>query len=137
MDISSINWLAVLVVVIVNFVIQSIWFGPKTFFPVCWKAMGKPDNEVPGGGLSMATVFGSILVAQSIQAAVLSMVISALDTNVLSGAGVGFLLGVGLAASPALGHRLMGGHGFKVWGLEVGADVIGLTVSGAILGLWL
>ena len=137
MELSSINWLAVLVCVIINFVVQSIWFGPKTFFPVWWKLMGKSDSEVPGGGMSMATIFGSILVAISFEAAILCMLISALDCNVLSGAGTGFLLGVAFAAAPALGHRLMGGHGFKVWALESGADILGVTVMGAVLGLWI
>lgn len=137
MELSSINWLAVLVCVIVNFVVQSLWFGPKTFFPVWWKAMGKPESEIPGGGLSMAVVFGSILVAVSFEAAILSLVIAAIGANLLSGAGIGFLIGIGFAAAPALGHRLMGGHGFKVWALEIGADVLGLTIMGAILGLWL
>ena len=26
----------------------AIWFGPKTFFPVWWKAMGRPLDEEPG-----------------------------------------------------------------------------------------
>ena len=99
--------------------------------------MGKSESEVPGGGMSMATIFGSILVAISFEAAILCMLISALDCNVLSGAGTGFLLGVAFAAAPALGHRLMGGHGFKVWALESGADILGVTVMGAVLGLWI
>ena len=137
MELTSINWLAVLVCVIINFVVQSLWFGPKTFFPVWWKLMGKSESEVPGGGMSMATIFGSILVAISIEAAILSMLISALDCNVLSGAGTGLLVGLAFAAAPSLGHRLMGGHGFKVWALESGADILGVTVMGAVLSLWL
>lgn len=137
MELTTINWFAVLVCVIANFVIQSLWFGPKTFFPVWWKAMGKSDSEVPGGGQSMAMVFGSILVAISVEAAILAALISALDLNLLSGAGTGLLLGLAFSAAPSLGHRLMAGHGFKVWALEVGGDVIGITVMGGIFGLWL
>ena len=44
MDFGSINWLAVLLATIVSFVSGFIWFGPKTFYPVWWKALGKSPN---------------------------------------------------------------------------------------------
>lgn len=48
MDFSSINWLAVVACVVVSMISGSIWFGPKTFFPIWWKAIGKSEKEVPG-----------------------------------------------------------------------------------------
>ena len=49
---------------------------------------------------------------------------------------VGAILGVALAAAPALGHRLFSGQGLRVWLIESGADVLGLALMGAILGAW-
>ncbi|NCA13992.1 MAG: hypothetical protein EBS89_07635 [Proteobacteria bacterium] len=41
--------------------------------------------------------------------------------------------GGGFAAAAPLGHRLFGGHGFGVWALEVGNDVINCVLMGGIL----
>ena len=57
MDFSSINWLAVVVCVVVAMVVGFFWFGPKTFFPMWWKAIGKPENSDPGAGMSMALMW--------------------------------------------------------------------------------
>ena len=63
MDLGSINWLAVLLATLVSFVSGFIWFGPKTFYPIWWKALGKSPNTEPGSQQSMAVVFGSITIA--------------------------------------------------------------------------
>jgi len=51
----------------------------------------------------------------------------------VAGAGWGLLIGL-VIATAALGHRLFGGHGFKVWMIEVGNDVLNCVIIGAILG---
>ena len=53
----------------------------------------------------------------------------------LGGALGGLLLGVGLVAASSLSHRLFGGDGFRVWAIEVGGDVVGLTLAGLVVGL--
>ena len=106
MDLGSINWLAVLLATLVSFVSGFIWFGPKTFYPVWWKAMGKSPNTEPGSQQSMAVVFGSITVALFVQSLVFSIVLSWYgaktgDLNPASGALAGLIVGVGIvAASP-------------------------------------
>jgi hypothetical protein len=75
MDLGSINWLAVLLATLVSFVSGFIWFGPKTFYPVWWKALGKSPNTEPGSQQSMAVVFGSITVALFVQSLVFSIVL--------------------------------------------------------------
>jgi len=32
-----------------------------------------------------------------------------------------------------LGHRLFGGHGYRVWLIEAGNDVLNWTIAGSIL----
>ena len=46
-------------------------------------------------------------------------------------------LGLGvLAAGASLGHRLFAYQGFKVWIIEVSADIIGLVLMGLVIGLF-
>jgi len=74
MDFGSINWLAVLLATVVSFISGFIWFGPKTFYPVWWKAMGKSPNSEPGSSQNMGVVFGSITVALFVQSLVFSII---------------------------------------------------------------
>lgn len=134
LDFAAINWLAVVVAFLANFIAGAIWFGPKTFFPVWWKAMGKKPEEQPGTS-NMAVVFGSTAVAAFVATVVMSLLVHATGAHSAgSGALLGLAAGVGLAAAPSLSHRLFGGHGFKVWFIEVGSDILNLVIVGAILG---
>lgn len=141
MDLGTVNWLAVVVSTIAAFVVGAIWFGPKTFYPIWWKAIGRSPDDKPEGSGSMAVTFGLIGVAAFVQAVVLALIIGVLrssgtDVGLVLGAVTGVIVGVGFAATTSLGHRLMGGQGFVVWAIEVGGDIAGLAVMGAILGAW-
>ena len=54
----------------------------------------------------------------------------------MTGALVGLAIGIGFAAAPALGHRLFSGQGIKVWLIESGGDILGLTLMGAVLSFF-
>ena len=137
--ITNINWIAVLLATVVSFISGFVWFGPKTFYPVWWKAMGKSSKEEPGSNQNMGLVFGSIVVALFIQALFLFIILDWYSAkngslNAISGGLAGLFVGVGVAAATALSHRLMAGHGFKVWIIEVGNDVLNFFLMGLIIG---
>ena len=139
MDFGAINFAGVLVAFLVNFVIGFIWFGPKTFFPIWWKAIGKTGD--PGDGANMGVVFGSTAVAGLISAIGLSLIFNLLsktngDVNFISGLTSGLIVGVFVMAAPALSHRLFAGNGFKVWLLEIGSDVLGFVGMGIVLSFF-
>ena len=139
MNTFSINWLAVLLATLVIFFINAIWFGPKTFYPAWWAAMGK---EIPGpedrdtSGKNMLRLFGGSFAAALAQAIVLTCAISvaAQDSHfgVITGGIFGFAFGV-VAAGASLAHRLFGEQGFKVWIIEIGADVVSLVAAGLVI----
>ena len=136
---ADINWLAVAVACVVSFVIGFLWFSPKTFFPVWWKAMGRSSDEMPMGGLPIGVVFALTIVGIVVQAVVLAAIIELLrasgqDVGWAAGAATGALMGVGFAAASSLSHRLFGGYSLTVWILEVGQDIVCLTAMGLVLG---
>jgi len=140
MFLSELNWLAIVVAWVAAFIAGAIWFGPKTFFPVWWRAMGKDPNNMEVTG-NMGAIFGGTAVAAFVEAVAVASVIhfvalASPSFGMWDGAGVGFLLGVGLAAASSLSHRLFAGHGFKVWAIEVSSDVVNLTIMGLIIGAW-
>jgi hypothetical protein len=139
MFLAELNWLAIGVAFVVVFIAGAVWFGPKTFFPVWWKAMGRTPEEQPGSD-NMVLIFSSTALAAFIETVTVASVIyfvglSGTRIDGLTGALIGFLLGVGLAAASSLSHRLFGGHGFKVWIIEVASDVLNLTLAGLVIGL--
>jgi len=138
MILSELNWLAILVAFVAFFVIGAIWFAPKTFYPLWVKAMGSDPQKSPNAH-GMALTFGLTALGALVQVVATAIVIhfvSAASGPVgpLGGAVTGLLLGVGIAAASSLSHRLFGGQGLRVWIIEVGGDVVSLTVAGLILG---
>lgn len=139
MDFGSINFVAVLVAFLINFVIGFIWFGPKTFFPIWWKAIGKTGD--PGASANMKVVFSSTAIAGLVSATGLALVFELLartkgEVNLITGLSTGLIVGIFLMAAPALSHRLFAGNGFKVWLLEIGSDVLGFVGMGIALSFF-
>ena len=137
---SELNWLAVAVAGIAGIAIGSVWFGPKTFFPIWWKLQGKTPDQ-PAGGANIGAIFGGTFLAAFIQAISLAVFIDVafkVDPNfgVLNGGVAGAFLGFGIGAASSLSHRLFAGQGFRVWLLEVGQDIVSLTVMGLIIAAW-
>jgi hypothetical protein len=136
-----IPFFGILIAVVVAFFANFAWFGPKTFYPVWARALGKSGGQPAEGG-SMALVFGLTIVGSVVMALTLSWVLQAAaalydaDLSVGAGALIGALMGVGIAAAASLGHRLFAGQGLVVWAIEVGGDILGLTLMGAVLALY-
>ena len=117
---------------LVLFFTSFIWFNEHTFFPIWWRLMKK--TETPGGGLAMPVLFGAAFVACLVQAFTLSVLFSWKgDVSVVQGFLIGAAVAFGLGAMPAMGHRTFAGDGFKVWAIEVGADITGLALAGAVM----
>lgn len=141
MPFAEINWPAVAVACAVSFVIGFLWFSPKTFFPVWWKAMGRSADDKAMGSLPMGAVFALTIAGIVVQAVVLAAVIELLrssgqEVGWAAGAATGALMGAGFAAAASLSHRLFGGYSLKVWILEVGQDITCLAAMGLVLGAW-
>lgn len=147
MDFSSINWLAVVACVVASMVIGGIWFGPKTFFPIWWKAVGKAGDplqrDVPQGqmasSLGMGMVWGGIVLASLVQAIFMNLMVHAMGSmsggaTLGSGALAGFLIWLGFVASSSLTNKLFADR-LQAWVLEQGNHLITFVVMGAIAGL--
>ena len=141
MDFSSINWLAVVACVVASMIIGSIWFSPKTFFPIWWKAIGKSDSQNPGGSTTgMGVTWGLIVFSSFVQAVFMSLFVNAMGSmtggaTLVSGAMAGFLLWLGFVAPSSLTNKLFADR-LKAWVLEAGNHLVTFVVMGAIVGAW-
>jgi len=145
----EINWLAVVVASLSSFVIGALWFGPKTFYPLWMKAMGRkvPTENVPMSAGSTILMFGGTYLGALIQVSTLAIVVALariVDPTIgaLGGAAIGALLGFGIGAAASFSHRQFAQQNHKqvhavwVWIIEVGQDIVCLTVAGLIIGAW-
>jgi hypothetical protein len=142
MDFGTINWLAVVVCVVVSMISGTIWYNPKTFFPVWWKGIGKSDTEQPGSGGGMAMTWTLTVLASVVQAVFMSLMVTAMGSmtpggaTLASGALAGFILWLGFVAPTNLVNKLFAGHGLKIWAIEAGNHLVNFVLFGAILGAW-
>jgi hypothetical protein len=145
----NLNLLPIFVASLSSFIIGAIWFGPKTFYPVWMKALGRevPTEPYKMTGGETLFMFGGTYVAALIQVFTMGLIFSLarsadISTDAGTGALIGFIFATGLGAFGSLSHRIFGqpdGKVFKslkVWLIEVGQDVLCLTIAGAILGAW-
>lgn len=133
------NFLAIFLGVLAAYVFNAIWFGPKTFYPMWIRALGKPEPRREDADMSAKNqikLFGGTFAGWLASGVVADLVIGLIpNATALEGALVGLALGV-VAAGSSLGHRLFAQQGFKVWIIEVSADVIGLVLMGLVIGLF-
>lgn len=142
MFLTELNWIAILIGFVVFFAVGAIWFGPKTFYPAWVKLIGA--KEEPGKGLGhhgMPFVFGFTALGALVQVIALASVIHFVElangpVGPLGGALVGLLVGIGFTAASSLSHRLFSGQGIRVWLIEVGGDIVALTLAGLVIGLF-
>jgi hypothetical protein len=139
MDFAAINWLAVLVCVVVSMISGTIWYNPKTFFPIWWKGIGKTGE--PGMAGNMGLTWGLTILASLVQAIFMAVMVNALGSltggpSLASGLIAGFLLWLGFVAPTNLVNKLFAGHGLKIWAIEAGNHLVNFLLFGAILGAW-
>jgi len=130
----SINFWAILVAAVANFVIGGMWYSPALFGKIWMKANGFNDADLKKG--SPALIFGLSFVFCLLMSANLAGFLGGPDTT------VGFAIAAGIA----------GGLGWAALGLGVialferrplsyllvngGYLTVSFAVMGAILGVW-
>jgi hypothetical protein len=139
MDFGTINWLAVALSGLACMASGAVWYSPKTFFPVWWKAVGRGE-ERPGMA-GMGLVWGLTALSSLWQPLAFALVLPVLTPalggfNALGGMLAGLVLWGGFIAPTCLVNKLFAGHGLKTWAIEAGNHLVNFVVFGAIIGAW-
>lgn len=137
----TILWWSPLLGAVLAFFVNFLWFGPKTFYPVWVRALGRDPSDPSTSQISPGLAFGGTIVALLVQAYGVALIIgmrvdAGVDVGPLRGLIIGALIGIVFAAAASLGHRLFSGQGLKVWLIEAGGDVAGLASIGLVVGIW-
>lgn len=137
MTFTGLNFLGVFIATIISIISGAIWFGPKTFYPIWMKARGIESGQLQNNPKPVV-LFGGTFLSVLIQTVSLGLIINSLqvhlpDFSIIDGAGVGLVVGVGVAMFASLPHRLFGGENFKTWVIETTNDSLNLMIAGAII----
>jgi hypothetical protein len=133
MDMSIINWLAVVVCVVIAMISGFIWYHPKLFYPAWKEGIGRSAERANPNPL----IYLFTLIAAFVQAASVALLINLMgSTTLASGALAGFMLWLGFVAPTNLVNKLFAGQGFKVWAIESGNHLLNFLLFGAIIGAW-
>ena len=141
MDMSSINWLAVLVAGISAFVLGGVWYSPALFGKAWMKENKMTMEQVQAG--NKAKIFGWAFLLSLVMAANLGMFLAdpkqpcpgAPVTDISWGAIAGFLAGIwvfcGIAMVALFEHKTA-----RYIFIKGGYCVLALVLMGAIIGAW-
>ena len=128
------NWFAIVVAAIAQFIIGWIWYGP--LFGKTWMSMmGMSQQSMSREGMGKTMVL--TFIGSLVTAAVLSMLVGWMGAKTL-GAGIaaGFWAWLGFVATVTLGGVLFAKMSWNLYILNNAYQLISLAVMGAILARW-
>lgn len=135
MDMSTINWLAVLVAALSMFLLGGLWYSPVLFYRPWLRANGFTEEQVQAGANPPRT-FGFSFLFALIMSANLAMFLNDPSTTTAFGTMAGFLAGFGWVA---LGMGIVALFEQRPWSyvlINGGYMTVAMTLMGAILGAW-
>ncbi len=134
MDLSTINWLAVIVAALSTFVLGGLWYSTVLFGKSWMKENNLTAEDLQQG--NMAKIFGLSFLWSLVMAANLAMFLNDEQTTVLWGATAGFLAGFGWVAMAIFIIGLFERRSLKYLLIHAGYVTISFVVMGIILGAW-
>jgi hypothetical protein len=128
-----INWLAVVVVAIIYFLIHFFWYFPFVFGNMWLKLVGKesePKSKIIRDTIIMIpTSFVTVLMIEVI------MDFTGMN-DIISALIISILLWVGFVATIGINQNNFNDRGVKLFLLEYGFYLIGFIIAGIILAVW-
>lgn len=137
MDLSSINWLAVVVSAVAFFVLGSVWYGP--IFGKAWqRAVGLSDEELKSA--NMGKLFGSAFIMAVIVSVGMAIFFFGFgpnpDMNAATGATMAAMTGIFFIFPSTAMNYLFSRKPASLIFIDSFYHIIAYTVVGVILGAW-
>jgi hypothetical protein len=133
MNMSAVNWLAVLVAGISAFILGGLWYSPPLFGKAWMKENSFTDEIVQKG--NKGKIFGWSIILALIMAANLAMFLADPKTTLAWGTTAGFLSGIWVSCGIAI-IGLFEQKSARYIFINGGYQLVALTLMGAIIGVW-
>jgi hypothetical protein len=134
MDLSKLNWVAVLAAAAMAFVVGGMWYSPMLFGGVWMRETGLTDDALRRR--KMAKVFSGSFVLSLLIALNLAAFLSGGPPNLLWGMAAGALAGVGWVATSMGITYLFELRSMKLFLVNAGYHAVTFVLMGGILGVW-
>ena len=134
MDISQLNWLAILVATVAAFALGGVWYGPV--FGKAWQRLvGITNEEIQQG--NPAKIYGGAFCLNLVMATALALLLQLHPAPaLLAGINIGVLLALCFIATSIGINYLFQQRPLAQYLIEAGYMVVLMAVMGAILGVW-
>ncbi len=132
MDLSTLNFFAVLVAALSSFVIGGLWYSPILFGKAWMAENGFKDDDLQGG---MGRTFGLSFVLSLIIAFNLAAFLGS-EATFSWGLTAGALAGIGWVATAIGITYLFERKSMRLFLINAGYHAVTFTIMGGILGLW-
>ena len=132
----KINYMAVIVCIVVLHAIGFLWYSPLLFAEPWMEMVGWTEEKMqaspPGASIWIVN-----FLASAVSTYILAWLFTKLNvTSGLRGAGLGLLFGIAFDFLFVLNGALFAGQPAALAFITAGFTVVGMTVSGFILGAW-
>jgi hypothetical protein len=134
MDMNNINWLAIIVAAILNFVLGGLWYS-TLLFGKAWQTENKLSDEDLKKG-NMARIFGFSFLWSVIMAVNLGMFLADPGTDVVWGLSAGFLTGFGWVSMAIFTIGLFERRSTRYMLINAGYMTVSFSVMGLVIGAW-
>lgn len=133
MDLSTINYFAVVVAALISFVIGGVWYSPLLFANSWMKENGFKEEDMKNA--NMGKVFGTSFLLALIISFNLAAFIGP-QGDFTFGLFAGFAAGFGWVAMSIGTVYLFERRSLKLFFINAGYQVVTYTIIGGILGVW-
>jgi hypothetical protein len=134
MNISTINWLAVIAAALSAFILGGLWYSPILFGKAWMRANKLTEEQVKGG--NKGRIFGFAFLWSLVMSFNLAMYLNDKGTNLSWGAMAGFLAGFGWVAMAIFIIGLFERRSLAYMLINAGYMIISFIIMGAIIGAW-
>jgi hypothetical protein len=133
MNLSLINWLAVIVAGLSAFAVGGIWYS-RPLFGNAWMVDSNLTEEQIKSG-NKGKIFGFTAIFSLLMAVNLAMFLADAKTDLAWGATAGFLAGIWTFCAIAI-HSLFELKSWRHIFINGGYSIVSLTLMGTIIGAW-
>lgn len=134
-DISGLNYWAVIVAWVVYMAVGMYWYSPKGFGKLWSKLSGVDIMKLPQNEANRAILY--VVGASFVQAVVLATALYGIGvSNAVEGLVASLVLWFGLVAATTVGTTFYARRGWKFWWLNASFFLVTMAINGLILGAW-
>lgn len=134
MDVSTLNWFAVIVAALSNFFIGGLWYSPVLFGKIWMKENNFSEDDLKKG--NMPKIFCLTLLFSMVMAFNLAMFLNDKSTTTSWGVIAGFLAGFGWVAMSLFTIGQFERKSTKYMFIHGGYVTISFIIMGLIIGMW-